>query len=492
MDISIQQGQITETQAAVLVLPGFDPETPRDRVIDDASGGLIHEVYNSGEFSGKLTETAVLHRVPGFRAGRLMLAGCGKPASFTPSEMRRVAGAAVRTAAGKRLKSVHFYLPEGFDQPQWVQAAVEGALAGSFEPDELRSDPKKNDARVTSFTIVVPSTAAALEKAVEPGSIIGESQNFARGLVNLPSNLLPPLELAARAEAMAAEFGLAYEMLDQEQMRKLGMGALLGVAQGSDNPPALMVLRYSPSTTSSDDHLALVGKGVTFDTGGYSIKPADGMEKMKYDMGGAAAVLGAMRAIAQLRPPVAVTAFVPAVENMISGRAQRPGDIVTTMSGKTVEVLNTDAEGRLILADALTYAIRQGATHLVDAATLTGAIAIALGHLYFGAFTNNDELYNRLAGAAGTAGERMWRLPMDDEYKDYLKSAFADLPNIGGRWGGSITAAKFLEEFVEGKPWVHLDIAGTAWLDDAKPWAAKGPTGIAVRTFVQLAMSWTA
>jgi leucyl aminopeptidase len=215
------------------------------------------------------------------------------------------------------------------------------------------------------------------------------------------------------------------------------------------------------------------------------------MEKMKYDMGGAGAVIGAMRAIAQLKPPVRVTAFVPTVENMVSGRAQRPGDIVRSMNGKTVEVLNTDAEGRLILIDAITYAIRQGCTHLVDAATLTGAIVVALGHLHVGAFSNNDELYGRVAAAAQAAGERMWRMPLDDEYKDYLKSAFADIPNIGGRWGGSITAAKFIEEFVEGKPWVHLDIAGTAWLDDGKPYLAKGPTGVPLRTFVNLALNWS-
>jgi leucyl aminopeptidase len=308
--------------------------------------------------------------------------------------------------------------------------------------------------------------------------------------VNEPANLLTPLSLADYARNMAAEFGLSFDVLDEAQMRELGMGALLGVSQGSDNPPALMVLRYEPSSPSSKDHLALVGKGVTFDTGGVSIKPAEGMEKMKYDMGGGASVLGAIRAIAQLKPSVRVTAFVPSVENMVSGRAQRPGDIVKTLNGKTVEVLNTDAEGRMILIDAITYAIRQGATHIIDAATLTGAIVVALGHLHIGAFSNNDELFSRIEAAGEIAGDRMWRMPLDDDYKDYLKSAFADLPNIGGRWGGSITAAKFLEEFVEGKPWVHLDIAGTAWLDDAKPHLAKGPTGVPVRTFVNLAMNW--
>jgi leucyl aminopeptidase len=289
---------------------------------------------------------------------------------------------------------------------------------------------------------------------------------------------------------MAQETGLECEILDEGRMRQLGMGALLGVAQGSDEAPALIVLRYQPENAAGSDHLGLIGKGVTFDSGGISIKPADGMEKMKYDMGGGAAVLGAMQAIGQLKPRVRITALVPTVENMVSGRAQRPGDIVTSLSGKTVEVLNTDAEGRLILIDAITYALQLGCTHMVDAATLTGAIVIALGHIHVGAFTNNNEFLGRVMAASSKAGERMWHMPLDDDYKDYLKSAFADLPNIGGRWGGAVTAAKFLEEFVDKKPWVHLDIAGTAWLDDGKPWMAKGPTGVPVRTFVQLAMNW--
>jgi leucyl aminopeptidase len=273
-------------------------------------------------------------------------------------------------------------------------------------------------------------------------------------------------------------------------MEELRMGALLGVSQGSAEPPALIVIRYRPDRGASKSHLGLVGKGVTFDTGGISIKPADGMEKMKYDMAGGAAMIGAMRAIAHLKPAIPVTAYVPCVENMPGSRAQRPGDIVTAMSGKTIEVINTDAEGRLILADALTYARKQGCTHLVDAATLTGAVVVALGHLNVGLFANNDGMRDRVLQSAKSAGERMWVLPLEDDYKDYLKSAFADLANVGGRWGGAVTAAMFLKEFAEDTPWVHLDIAGTAWQDDAKPALAKGPTGVGVRTLVRLAMEW--
>jgi leucyl aminopeptidase len=332
--------------------------------------------------------------------------------------------------------------------------------------------------------------AGGAHEAAERGRILAESQNFTRSLVNEPANLLPPSALVAAAKAMAAEFGLEFEALDTAAMKALGMGSLLGVAQGSAEPPFLIVLRYRPSFATGSSHLGLVGKGVTFDTGGISIKPADGMEKMKYDMAGGAAMIGAMRAIAQLKPSTPVTGFIPCVENMPGSRAQRPGDIVTAMNGKTIEVINTDAEGRLILADALVYARRQGCTHLVDAATLTGAIVVALGHLNVGLFANNDGMRDRVLAAAKSEGERMWAMPLDDDYKEYLKSPFADVANVGGRWGGAVTAAMFLKEFAEQTPWVHLDIAGTAWLDDNKSYMAKGPTGLPVRTLVRLAMEW--
>jgi leucyl aminopeptidase len=331
----------------------------------------------------------------------------------------------------------------------------------------------------------------SVDPAVREASIIAEAQNYARELVNEPGNRMTPTVLAGRARELASETGLECEVLDQDRMRQLGMGALLGVAQGSAEPPVLIVLRYKPAGGGGSGHLGLVGKGVTFDTGGISIKPAEGMEKMKYDMAGGAAVLGAMRALAQLKPRLAVTALIPAVENMPGSRAQRPGDIVTTLDGKTVEVLNTDAEGRLILVDALTYARRLGCTHLIDAATLTGAIVIALGHFNVGLFTNNDSFCEKVLAAAQSEGEKLWRMPLDDEYREKLNSPFADIQNIGDRWGGAITAAAFLKDFVDQTPWVHLDIAGTAWLDEPKPFMAKGPTGVGVRTFVRLALNWS-
>jgi leucyl aminopeptidase len=363
---------------------------------------------------------------------------------------------------------------------------VEGAILGDFESDRYKTDPKKTEKYVDSFAVLGGS-----QTAVDRGRILAEAQNFTRSLANDPPNLLTPMRLAERARELATEFALGCEILDQDRMRQLGMGALLGVAQGSAEPPALIVLRYQPKTApASKDHLGLVGKGVTFDTGGISIKPALDMDQMRFDMAGGAAVLGAMRAIAQLKPAIPVTGIIPTVENMPGSRAQRPGDIVTSLSGKTVEVLNTDAEGRLILIDALTYAQRLGCTHLVDAATLTGAVVVALGHIYSGAFSNNQPFADKLLAAAKTEGEKMWQFPLDEDYRKALESEFADLQNIGGRPGGAITAATFIKDFVNDIPWVHLDIAGTAWLEDSKPYMVKGATGICVRTFVQLAQTW--
>ena len=436
----------------------------------------------SGEFTGKPGELAVQHLPQGLAAKRLAVAGGGKREKFDAPALRRAVGSVVRALKQKGVKKLAWLLADG--DPE---AAVEGAILGNFEPD--RHKPSTDAKSLDAFILIAPETARA---AFERGKILGDSQNFTRELVNEPANLMTPLLLADRARAMAAEVGLEFEVLDEPRMRQLGMGSLLGVAQGSAEPPALIVIRYKPAQPpKTKDHLGLVGKGVTFDTGGVSIKPAEGMEKMKYDMAGGAAMLGAMRAIAQLKPAIPVTALIPAVENMVGAKAQRPGDIVTSLAGKTIEVLNTDAEGRLILVDAITYAQRLGCTHLVDAATLTGAIVVALGNVNIGVFTNNDALLGRVLAAAKAEGEKSWHMPLDDDYKDLLKSAFADLANIGGRWGGAISAAYFLKEFAGETPWVHLDIAGTAWLDEAKPFLAKGPSGVGVRTFTRLALDWS-
>ncbi len=452
--------------------------------IDQATSGWVAEVHATGEYKGKAYDTAVLHRPTGLKAKRVILAGAGK--NSTAAEVGRAAAAGVRAAKKAGAPHVAVLLPDA--TVETVGAVAQGAIFGDWESDRYKTKHERNP--VQTCTLVTTAGDAGLENALERARIIAESQNFARDLQNEPPNVLGPMELAERARVMAAEQGLECEILDQDQMRQLGMGSLLAVAQGSARPPALIVIRYKPSEGGAGDHLGLVGKGVTFDTGGISIKPSDNMDKMKYDMSGGAAMIGAIRAIAQLKPRIPVTALIPTVENMPGGKAQRPGDIVTCLSGKTVEVLNTDAEGRMILNDAITYAKRLGCTHLVDAATLTGAIVVALGHHYTGVFSNHDAFRDKFLASAARQGEKMWPMPLDDEFKEQIKTPFADVANVGGRAGGSITAALFLKEFAEETPWIHLDIAGTASHDDGRPFAAKGASGVAVRTLVDLAVNW--
>jgi leucyl aminopeptidase len=325
-----------------------------------------------------------------------------------------------------------------------------------------------------------------VEAGITRGRIIAEAANFGREAINEPSNVLTPTELARRATEMAREVGLSIEVLGEDEMKKLGMGSLLGVSQGSAEPAQLIVLTYEPKEATSTETIAIVGKGVTFDTGGISLKPADGMEAMKYDMAGGATAIAAMRAIAQLKPSVRVIGMVPATENMPGGRAQRPGDVVRAMTGKTIEVINTDAEGRLILADAVAYARQLGATHIIDLATLTGAVSVALGDVYVAILGNDQPWIDRVMQAAQRAGEKFWQLPLDKEYREQIKSDIADIKNIGGRKAGTITGAWFIREFVEETPWVHLDIAGTAWNEKTKPHLAIGPTAVGLRTLVEL------
>jgi leucyl aminopeptidase len=476
---------------------GTDKEKPAPSVVcDDAAVvAAAKEVIASGEVAGKSFETTLLHNPEGLKAKRLLLIGGGKAKSFSATELRKLAGAAVRTLKTKNVRSFVFAHGggNGVPSPFAVRAIVEGAFIGDFDPGYYKSGKNnEEDQKIETLTIAVPDEAKSLESALEVGRIVGESMNFTRDLVNEPSNLMTPTILAERAKKMASDVGLKCEVLGADKIRSLKMGAFWGVAQGSDEPPALIVLRYDPAGAVKNVHLGLVGKGVTFDTGGISIKPADGMEKMKYDMAGAATMIGTMRAIALLKPKVKVTAVVCATENMPSGKAQKPGDVQIAMSGKSIEIINTDAEGRLILADGLSYARKLGCTHLVDAATLTGAVVVALGYVNAGIFSSDDEMYERFTKALNQAGEKMWRLPLDDEYKDLLKSNIADMTNAGSRWGGAIFAAMFLKEFAEDTPWIHLDIAGTAWMEDAKPWIAKGPSGIALRSLIEFVQGWGA
>jgi leucyl aminopeptidase len=476
----------TECLAVVVLDQGSKDKTEVSVQASDAAiKDVAAEVIGTGEVTGKTFETTLLHHPAKLKAKRLLLLGGGKAKNFTASELRKLAGAAARFFKPKGIRSFAFLAPENIKSDEAVKAIVEGAFVGNFDPDTYKSDRK--DQKIDSITVVTRGDQAQLQKAMDEGRIIGESQNFTRELVNEPSNRMTPTILAERARKMAQEVGLKFEAYGADKIKEMKMGAFWGVAQGSDEPPALIVMRYEPADVPATPVLGLVGKGVTFDTGGISIKPADGMEKMKYDMAGAAAMIGAMRAIALLKPKVRVTAIVCATENMPSGKAQKPGDIQIAMSGKSIEIINTDAEGRLVLADGLCYARQLGCTHLIDAATLTGAVVVALGYVNAGVFANDEKMYERFNHALEKAGEKFWRLPLDDEYKENIRSNIADIVNSGGRWGGAVNAAMFLKEFAEDTPWLHLDIAGTAWMEENKPWIAKGPSGIAVRSLVEFA-----
>ena len=469
-----------------------------DKAVLDAAAGLIA----AGEMSGKLLEIALLHQPPGLKAKRLLLIGGGKAKNFSSYELRKVAGTAVRTLKPKEIKSFAFVAPSSWSGEadpsahstrafqrggigDAVKSIVEGAFVGNFEPDYYKSDRKEQ--KIDELVIVAPDQGnlSSLKTPMEQGRIIGEAQNFTRDLVNEPGNRMTPTVLADRAQKMCSETGLKCEIYGGEKIRELKMGAFWSVSQGSEEEPRLIIMRYEPADAPAQPVLGLVGKGITFDSGGISIKPADGMEKMKYDMAGGAAMIGAMRAIAQLKPNVRVIGIVCASENMPSGKAQKPGDVQIAMSGKSIEIINTDAEGRLVLADGLHYARQLGCTHLIDAATLTGACVVALGMVNVGVFANDDEFFDRFNKSLQKSGEKMWRLPVDEEYRDMIKSNIADIVNSGGRWGGAVTAAMFLKEFVSDTPWIHLDIAGVAWVEENKPWIAKGPSGVPMRSLVE-------
>ena len=494
--VSLSTPAQVETESLVAVVLDHSTSTDKNKKpelkvasSDGALQSAAADLLSSGELTGKPFETNLLHKPPGLKAKRLLLVSGGTAKSFSAYDLRRIAGAAVRSLKPRGIRSFACVTPPSIAAEEAVRAIVEGAHVGDFEPDYYRSDRK--DQKIDLLTVISSGDKAALDKAAHEAQIIGESQNFTRDLVNEPSNRMTPTILAERAKKMCAEVGLKCEVYGPDKIKEMKMGAFWSVAQGSDEPPALIVMTYDPAGAPSKPVLGLVGKGITFDTGGISIKPADGMEKMKYDMAGGATMIGAMRAIALLKPKVKVIGIVCATENMPSGKAQKPGDVQIAMSGKSIEIINTDAEGRLVLADGLYYARQLGCTHLVDAATLTGAVVVALGYANAGIFANDDDMYSRFHTANAKAGEKMWRMPLDDEYKEQIRSSIADIMNTGGRWGGAITAAMFLREFAEETPWIHLDIAGTAWMEDQKPWIAKGPSGIALRSLVEFVKGFT-
>ena len=466
--------------------PANDKPKPQILCSDPAVVAAAADLVASGEVSGKAMESTLLHKPSGLKAKRVLFLGGGKAASFSAGDVRKISGAAVRVLKAKDLKSFALVVPvvESTTPDDSVKVIAEGAYVGSFDPDYYKSDRKEQ--KIEEIVIVVPQgDQKSLQTAIDQGRIIGEAQNFTRDLVNEPGNRMTPTILADRAKKMCDETGLKCEVYGGDKIKELKMGAFWSVAQGSEEEPRLIVMRHEPLGAPEKPVLGLVGKGITFDSGGISLKPGDGMEKMKYDMAGGAAMIGAMRAIAQLKPNLRVIGIVCATENMPSGKAQKPGDVQIAMSGKSIEIINTDAEGRLVLADGLHYARQLGCTHLIDAATLTGACVVALGMVNAGIFANDDDFYEQFNKSLQKSGEKMWRLPVDEEYRDMIKSNIADIVNSAGRWGGAVTAAMFLKEFVSDTPWIHLDIAGVAWMEDNKPWIAKGPSGIPVRSIVE-------
>lgn len=481
-------------ESELLVVFAADQNTSKDRdalpevallTSDENLKQALTSVLFSGEFKAKANETLLLHRPQGLKAARVLFVGLGNGAKASVHDLRKAAGTAVRFAKPRGIRSLSFLSPALFDASQTIRAIAEGAIVADFDSDTYRTDRKDQSVLSIAILVAEPNRKAA-ETGLREGMIVAEAQNFARTLINEPGNCMTPTMLGQKASEMAEEFGLKCEVYGAEKLRELKMGAFWSVAQGSDEPPALIVITYEPAGAPSEPVLGLVGKGITFDSGGLSLKSADNMEKMKYDMAGGAAMIAAMRAIVQLKPAVKVIAVVCATENMPSGKAQKPGDVQIAMSGKSIEVVNTDAEGRLVLADGLYYARQLGATHLIDAATLTAAVATALGQVNAGVFSNDEPAYERFVNALQTSGEKFWRLPVEDEYRDQIQSSIADIRNTGlTRYGGATNAAMFLREFVGETPWVHLDIAAMAWLDADKAWIAKGPSGVAVRSIIE-------
>jgi leucyl aminopeptidase len=485
------QCALAAVDADVLIVPWFEDDTATSIAeVKAATAGEVERAIATKELSGRLYDLFIAAVADAsWTARRVAFIGAGRAADFGGDLARRIAAAAGLAMKQRRVGRAAFVIRVAnnrTDAAEIAQAVSEGLTLSEFNAGSYKTVDVP-PGTPPAWTVV--GTTADGAAAVERGRLLGECSNLARELANEPGNTLTPREFSRRAEKIVAGTGLAFEVLDEKQIEQLGMGMLLGVARGSAEPPRLMVIRHDPPGAPSAPVLGLVGKGITFDTGGISIKPAEGMERMKDDMTGGAAVVCAMRAIALLKAPIRVIGVVPTTENMPGGKAIKPGDVLKSAEGKTVEVINTDAEGRLILGDGLWYARKLGATHLVDVATLTGAIVTALGKITSGLFGTPDKWLDLVRRVASRAGDRVWPLPLFDEYRDQIRSEIADLLNTGGRPAGSITAALFLKEFTGGLPWVHMDIAGTAWAEENKPHLPKGPSGVAVRTLAELAFT---
>ncbi len=495
MDTSVITGDITEQRTGAVIVglfQGAEGSEGAFGAVDRALDGALKVLMDDGEIKGKKGEFTLVHTLGRILPARVLVAGLGKQDTFDAERVRITSARALRYLRGKGIADVATVLlgsgSGGLGAGVSAQSVVEGAILGLYRFDKYKSANSESN-EMESLTIVEQDrlTMVEIKEGIDLGRTLADAVNLCRDVSNEPANLMTPTQLSEVALDVAREGGLDIQVLERGDMADLGMGAILGVASGSAQPPKLIILRYWGDREDESNNLGLVGKGITFDSGGISIKGATNMGAMKGDMAGGGAVIAAMGIIAKMAPKINVTAIVPATENMPGGRAQRPGDIVTTMSGKTIEIDNTDAEGRLVLSDAITYARSLGIGRIVDVATLTGAISTALGKICSGVFGSDQALVDSVVEAGSDSGERYWQLPMFDGYRDQYKSDVADLKNTGGSPAGSITGAQIIGEFADGAAWVHLDIAGTSRADSTKGYIPKGATGISVRTLARLA-----
>jgi leucyl aminopeptidase len=481
MNVIVKNGEALRQDTPLLVLGTWEGEAPP---------AAVATLAEDGDWSGAFKRALLLYPRGAFPARRLLLVGLGKRGAFNADRLRAVAAVAAQRAHELKLDRYSFDLPtpEGLALADAAQALVEGSLLSLYRFDHYKTTLAPDDQHaLAELTIVSSIDGQAVERGAAVGAVIARGVALARDLANGPSNDITPTKLGEEAQALGERTGVQVTVLGLEELRQQGFGGILGVAQGSQQPPRFIILEHGPKDAPT---VCLVGKGITFDTGGISIKPAEGMDNMKMDMGGAAAVLGAMQIAGELNLPIHVVGLISAAENMPSGTAYRPGDIIKTLSGKTIEVLNTDAEGRIVLADALFYAQRYQPDGIIDLATLTGAITVALGPHAIGVMSNDDALCERVLRAGEASGERAWRMPLWEPYQEMVKSHIADVKNAAGRAGGAITAAAFLSNFVGDYPWVHMDIAGTAWTDKPASYGSKGATGVGVRLLAQALREW--
>jgi leucyl aminopeptidase len=496
MEIKVIAGDIAAIEADAIIVNHFEGvKSPEGETatVDKALNGAISQLIKQGEVKGKPNEITMLHSLGKLPAAHVAIVGLGKRSELSTNKVRISVAEACRWLRSREISTIAT-VPQGtginkISPAAAAQAIAEGALLGTYTFRKHMTKKEDKLGEIKQLSIVsADGSKSQLEEGASKGRIISEATNLARDMANEPANFMTPTDMAEKATELAKKYGLEINVFDLEQMKALGMGGMRGVSRGSRQPPKFIVMNYKGSAAKEPD-IALVGKGITFDSGGISIKPSEKLEEMKGDMAGGAAVIAAMAAIAQLKPEVNVMAVIPATENLPDGNALKPGDVLTAMNGKTIEIISTDAEGRLILADALSYAGKQGVKKMVDAATLTGACRIALGDICTGAFGNNQTLMDQVLAAGKETGELTWQMPMYDEYQEQNKSDVADIKNVGGRLAGAITAAKFLAEFVGDTPWVHLDIAGTSLSDKERGYQIKGATGVPVRTLVNLVLS---